>query len=52
MTLQKLIASTNNYSRRQVEQLIRDGRVFLNGQLATLSDRADDNDIIKIGRDV
>lgn len=50
ITLQKLIASTNNYSRRQVEQLIKDGRVFLNGRVATLSDRADNNDEIKIGR--
>lgn len=49
MTLQKLIASTNNYSRREVEQLIKDGRVLLNGETAQLSDRADENDEIKIG---
>lgn len=47
--LQKLIAQTNNYSRRQAEQLIRDGLVNLNGQTAVLGDKADENDKIKIG---
>lgn len=47
--LQKLIAQTNNYSRRQAEQLIRDGLVNLNGQTAFLGDKADENDKIKIG---
>ncbi|MFA5163651.1 MAG: pseudouridine synthase [Patescibacteria group bacterium] len=47
--LQKLIAQTNDYSRRQAEQLIRDGLVVLNGKTAVLGDKADETDKIKVG---
>lgn len=39
--LQKLMARAGLGSRRACEEMIRDGRVTLNGQLATLGDRAD-----------
>lgn len=46
--LQKLIASQANYSRRQAEQLIREGRVKLNGEIATLGQKADEADKLEI----
>lgn len=46
--LQKLIAQTNDYSRRQAEKLIIDGYVFLNGQKANPGDMADENDKIEV----
>jgi len=48
LTLQKLIANSNYYSRRQVEKLILSGQVSLNGRVAKLSDRAEESDLIKI----
>lgn len=39
--LQKILARAGVASRRQVETLIREGRVTLNGQVAELGDRAD-----------
>jgi len=39
--LQKLMARAGLGSRRACEQIIRDGRVTLNGRLAVLGDRAD-----------
>ncbi len=39
--LQKLLARVGVGSRRVVEEMIEDGRVVVNGRLATLGDRAD-----------
>ena len=39
--LQKLIAAAGHGSRRQVETLLRSGRVSVNGHIAQLGDRAD-----------
>ena len=39
--LQKLIARSGQCSRRDAEQMIRDGRVTVNGRVAGLGDRAD-----------
>ncbi len=39
--LQKIIARSGLCSRRQAEEMIRDGRVVLNGKVAQLGDRAD-----------
>lgn len=39
--LQKLIAASGLCSRRRAEDLLRDGRVQLNGKVASLGDRAD-----------
>ena len=48
--LQKLIASAGVCSRRKAEDLLRDRRVRVNGQLATLGDQADlDVDTIEVG---
>ena len=47
--LQKLIARSGQCSRRDAEQLIRDGRVTVNGQVAGLGDRADaERDHVKV----
>jgi pseudouridine synthase len=39
--LQKLMAAAGLCSRRRAEELLRDGRVLLNGRVAQLGDRAD-----------
>ena len=47
--LQKLIARSGQCSRRDAEQLIRDGRVTVNGHVAGLGDRADlERDHVKV----
>lgn len=47
--LQKLIARTGRCSRREAEELIREGRVTVNGHRASLGDKADPaHDHIKI----
>jgi len=47
--LQKLIARSGLCSRRDAEQMIREGRVTVNGSQAVLGDRADaDRDHIKV----
>jgi len=47
--LQKLIAASGRCSRRQAEELIRSGRVRVNGRIARLGDKADpEEDHIKI----
>jgi 23S rRNA pseudouridine2605 synthase len=44
--LQKLLAGAGHGSRRGIEQWIRDGRVTINGRIATLGDRASSADQI------
>ncbi|CAT04978.1 ribosomal large subunit pseudouridine synthase B [Mesomycoplasma conjunctivae] len=46
--LQKLIAQVGLCSRRQAEQMIKDGKVYLNGEKANLGDRASWEDKIEI----
>ena len=47
--LQKLIARSGKCSRRDAEQMIRDGRVTVNGRVSKLGDQADaDRDHIRI----
>src|SRR5215472_11332473 len=47
--IQKIIASSGLASRRAAEEWIREGRVRVNGRLASLGDRADpDADSIKV----
>lgn len=47
--LQKLIARSGQCSRRDAEQLIREGRVTVNGRVAKLGDRADvERDHVKV----
>ncbi len=46
--LQKLLASHGLSSRREAEDLIRKKKITINGQLATLGDRASHEDTIKI----
>jgi 16S rRNA pseudouridine516 synthase len=47
--LQKLMAAAGFCSRRRGEELLREGRVFVNGQVAALGDRADaERDDIRI----
>ncbi len=51
--LQKILARTGIGSRRQIEDLIRDGRIKVNGQVATIGDRATVTDKIEVdGRPV
>ncbi len=47
--LQKIIAKSGIASRRKAEELIKEGRVFVNGVVAGLGDKADaEKDIIKV----
>lgn len=48
INLTKLIAESTPYSRRQAEQLIRDGLVFVNGKKAGLGEKHSSDDIIEI----
>ncbi|MEI7452266.1 MAG: pseudouridine synthase [Candidatus Falkowbacteria bacterium] len=48
VVLQKFIAEREFFSRRQAETLIREGGVKLNGKIAALGDRADDDDDVEI----
>jgi pseudouridine synthase len=50
MVLQKYIAQSGSYSRRQAEALILAGRVKLNGQNPELGARVDENDEILIDK--
>lgn len=46
--LQKVLARAGFGSRRQLEEWIAQGRVSVNGKLATLGDRVSDNDVIRV----
>ena len=46
--LQKLLARAGTASRRHAEELIRAGRVSLNGQVAILGNRADETDDVRV----
>ncbi len=48
VVLQKYIAEVEHFSRRQAEELIRAGKVVVNGQPAELGMRADNDDEVKI----
>ncbi|MXS81930.1 23S rRNA pseudouridine(2605) synthase RluB [Nitrosomonas oligotropha] len=50
--LQKLLAQKGLGSRREMEELIATGAVSVNGETATLGDRAGPGDVIRIGRRV
>ncbi len=46
--LQKLLARMGLGSRRQLEEIIKTGRISINGTVATLGDRATPNDEIRV----
>ena len=46
--LNKLIAENSNFSRRQVDELLRSGQIKINGETAMVGDRASEQDEIKI----
>lgn len=48
IVLQKFIAEREFFSRRQAEVMVRGGQVKVNGKIAKLGDRADDDDIVEI----
>lgn len=48
IVLQKFISQSGFCSRRQAEELIRSGKVLVNGQPAELGMKADENDEVKI----
>lgn len=51
--IQKVLANYGLASRREIERWIADGRISVNGQLATLGDRVDETDSISVdGRKV
>jgi 23S rRNA pseudouridine2605 synthase len=48
--LQKILSQSGIASRREAEEWIREGKVFVNGRVARLGDRADpDRDSIRVG---
>lgn len=47
--LQKYIASSGHCSRRKAEEIILEGRVYVNEERAELGMRVDENDKVKIG---
>lgn len=49
IVLQKFIAQAGFCSRRQAEEFIKKGRVFINGKIAEPGVRADENDEVEIG---
>jgi pseudouridine synthase len=49
IVLQKFIAESGYGSRRKAEELIRQGKVKINGRIAELGERADENDEVMIG---
>ena len=48
MRVQKLLANSGIGSRRYVEELISEGRIFVNGKMAKLGDKASSSDEITI----
>jgi pseudouridine synthase len=46
--LQKFIAQSGFSSRRKAEEIIRDGKVRMNGRMARVGDMADENDKVEI----
>ena len=46
--LQKLLAKAGEGSRREIERWIAEGRVKLNGEVATLGARATDKDVVSV----
>lgn len=46
--LQKLLARMGLGSRRQLEEIIKTGRISINGTIATLGDRATPSDEIRV----
>jgi pseudouridine synthase len=52
IVLQKYISSSGYCSRRQAESLIRDGEVLVNGNLAELGMKVDEDDEVKIDNEV
>lgn len=46
--LDKLIASTGRWSRREVKQLVREGRVLVDGQIARSAEEKYDGDVCRI----
>jgi 23S rRNA pseudouridine2604 synthase len=50
MRINKYIALSGQYSRRQADKLIQEGQVTLNGKKASLGDQVNDGDIIAINK--
>lgn len=50
--LQKLLAQAGLGSRRTMEEWIRNGRVTVNGEVATIGTRVSSRDVIRVGRRV
>lgn len=48
--LQKVLAQAGIGSRREMEELIRAGKVLVNGAVATLGMRVNPDDLVKVGR--
>ncbi|MBA4142995.1 MAG: pseudouridine synthase [Nitrosospira sp.] len=50
--LQKLLAQAGLGSRREMEELIADGQVTINGKVAHIADRAGPEDVVRVGKRV
>ena len=47
MRIQKYIAETGLCSRRKAEEYVRDGKITVNGKIAIIGQKIEENDIIK-----
>ncbi len=50
--VQKIISNSGYASRRKAEELIKEGRVLINGKVAILGDKVSSNDIITIDNEI
>ena len=48
MRINKYLASKRNSTRREMDELIKKGRVFINGKRAVLGDKVTETDLVEV----